>query len=223
MTVPEFPTSKFMELGIEEEMVNLYQSINSLRSNTQKNKVIQFMSTDEKEGTSSIVMEFAKVAALKYSKSVLLLDADLRKIDQSQPFFNIELENSLEETLRAGDSIDKALYQIANSSLFLGRLFKDSDSVLQFLDPSSIDDLLEKLRKQFDFIIIDSPPENVYSVGLATSTSVNGVVLVLDAERSCLDTAKNLIEKITNKGGNILGVIVNKHRDYIPKFINKRI
>jgi Mrp family chromosome partitioning ATPase len=221
--VPEFPTSKSVELEMEKEMVNLYQSINSLRSGTQKNKVIQFMSTDEKEGTSTIVMEFAKVAALKYSKSVLLLDADLRKLDQQQPFFNIKLEHSLEETIRAGDSVDKALYQIANSSLFLSRLFKDSGSVQQFLDPSGIDGLLEKLKKRFDFIFIDSPPENVYSVGLATSTSVNGVVLVMDAEKSCLDSAKNITEKITNNGGKLLGVVVNKQRNYIPKFISNRI
>ena len=221
MPVLEFPTSKSVELEIEEEMIALYQSINSLRSSTQKNKVIQFMSTDGEQGTSTIVLELARVAALKYTKSVLLLDADLRKLDQEP--FNITLEHSLEETIRAGDPVDKALYQIANSSLFLSRLFKGSGSIRQFLDPSGIDDLLEKLRKRFDFIFIDSPPENVFSIGLATSTSVNGVILVLDAEKTCLDAAKNITDKITNKGGKVLGVVVNKQRNHIPEFISKRI
>ena len=63
--VPEFPASKSVQLEMEEEMVVLYQSINSLRSGTQKNKVIQFMSPKEKEGTSTIVGELAKVAAFK--------------------------------------------------------------------------------------------------------------------------------------------------------------
>ena len=221
MPVLEFPTSKSVELEIEEEMIALYQSINSLRSSTQKNKVIQFMSTDGEQGTSTIVLELARVAALKYTKSVLLLDADLRKLDQEP--FNITLEHSLEETIRAGDPVDKALYQIANSSLFLSRLFKGSDSTRQFLDPSGIDDLLEKLRKRFDFIFIDSPPENVFSIGLATSTSVNGVILVLDAEKTCLDEAKNITDKITKNGGKVLGVVVNKQRNHIPEFISKRI
>jgi len=219
--VLEFPTSKSVELEIEEEMIALYQSINSLRSSTQKNKVIQFMSTDGEQGTSTIVFEIARVAALKYTKSVLLLDADLRKLDQEP--FNITLEHSLEETIRAGDPVDKALYQIANSSLFLSRLFKGSGSIRQFLDPSGIDDLLEKLRTRFDFIFIDSPPENVFSIGLATSTSVNGVILVLDAEKTCLDEAKNITDKITKNGGKVLGVVVNKQRNHIPEFISKRI
>ena len=221
MPVLEFPTSKSVELEMEEEMIALYQSINSLRSSTQKNKVIQFMSTDGEQGTSTIVLELARVAALKYTKSVLLLDADLRKLDQEP--FKITLEHSLEETIRAGDPVDKALYQIANSSLFLSRLFKGSGSIRQFLDPSGIDDLLEKLRTRFDFIFIDSPPENVFSIGLATSTSVNGVILVLDAEKTCLDEAKNITDKITNNGGKVLGVVVNKQRNYVPEFINKRL
>ena len=221
MPVLEFPTSKSVELEMEEEMIALYQSINSLRSSTQKNKVIQFMSTDGEQGTSTIVLELARVASLKYTKSVLLLDADLRKLDQEP--FNITLEHSLEETIRAGDPIDKALYQIADSSLFLSRLFKGSGSIRQFLDPSGIDDLLEKLRTRFDFIFIDSPPENVFSIGLATSTSVNGVILVLDAEKTCLDAAKNITDKITKNGGKVLGVVVNKQRNHIPEFISKRI
>ena len=221
MPVLEFPTSKSVELEIEEEMIALYQSINSLRSSTQKNKVIQFMSTDGEQGTSTIVFELARVAALKYTKSVLLLDADLRKLDKEP--FNITLEHSLEETIRAGDPVDKALYQIANSSLFLSRLFKGSGSIRQFLDPSGIDDLLEKLRTRFDFIFIDSPPEKVFSIGLAASTSVNGVILVLDAEKTCLDEAKNITDKITKNGGKVLGVVVNKQRNHIPEFISKRI
>jgi len=221
--VPEFPTSKSFELEMEEEMIALYQSINSLRSaDTQKNKIIQFMSPLQGEGTSTIVGEFAKVAALKYNKSVLLLDADLRKLDQ-QPFFNITLEHSLEETTREGDPVDKALYHIANTSLFLSRFFKDSGSVRQFLDPSAIDDLLGQLRKRFDFIVIDSPPDTVFSIGLATSTSINGVVLVLDAEKTCLDEAENLTGKITNSGGKVLGIVINKERNYIPEFIWNRL
>ena len=179
------------------------------------------MSTDGEQGTSTIVLELARVTALKYTKSVLLLDADLRKLDKEP--FNITLEHSLEETIRAGDPVDKALYQIANSSLFLSRLFKGSGSIRQFLDPSGIDDLLEKLRTRFDFIFIDSPPENVFSIGLATSTSVNGVILVLDAEKTCLDEAKNITDKITKNGGKVLGVVVNKQRNHIPEFISKRI
>jgi MinD-like ATPase involved in chromosome partitioning or flagellar assembly len=220
--VTEFPTLKSAELGMEEEMITLYQSINSLRSGDQKNKVIQFISTEEQEGTTTIVGELARVTALKYNKSVLILDADLRKLDPHS-FFNIKLEHSLEEILRQGESVDKALYQVAHSSLFLSQLFQDSGSVRQFIDPAGMDDILENLKKRFDFVFIDSPPDSVFSIGLAASTSVNGVVLILDEEKTCLDAAKKITKKITNNGGKILGTVVNKQRSYIPDFIYNRI
>ena len=219
--VPEFPTSKSVELEMDEEMIVLYQSINSLRSGTQ-NQVIQFMGPSEQEGTSSIVREFAITSAMKYGKSVLILDADTRKLGQ-HPFFNIKLEHSLEETLREGAPVDKALYQIANSSLFLSQLFKGSDSSRQFLDTSGIDILLEKLRKRFDFIFIDSPPATGFSFGLATSDQVNGVVLVLAAEKTSWQATKNIADRITNNGGKVLGVVFNKQRYHIPMFIYKRL
>ena len=221
LPVPEFPTSKSVELEMEEEMIVLYQSIDSLRSGTQ-NQVIQFMCPSEQEGTSTIVREFATTAVLKYSKSVLILDADMRKPAQ-HPFFNITLEHSLEETIREGDPVDKALYQIANSSLFLSQLFQGSDSTRQFLDSAVIDDLLEKLRQRFDFILIDSPPATGFSIGLATSDAVSGVVLVLEAEKTSWQAAKNLTDRIINNGGKIFGVVFNKQRHHIPQFLYKRL
>jgi len=218
--VHEFPTPKFEELTMEQEMMGLYQSIDTLLCGT-PNKVILFMGSREEEGTSTIVREFAKTIVLKYEKSVLLLDADLSKPEQ-HPFFNIKYEHSLEETIREGDSIDKALYQIANSSLFLSQFFKASNSPCSFLASSGINDLLERL-KRFDFILIDSPPATPFAMGLATSPFVNGVVLVLEAEKTRWLVARSLKDRIISNGGKILGVVFNKQRHYIPEFIYKRL
>jgi len=218
--VHELLTSKSGELAMEEEMMVLYQSIDTLLCGTQ-NKVILFMGSREEEGTSTIVREFAKTIVLKYGKSVLLLDADLNKPDQ-HPFFNIKSEHSLEETIREGDPVDKALYQVSNSSLFLSQFFKASNSPCSFLASSGINDLLEKL-KQFDFILIDSPPATPFAMALATSPFVNGVVLVLEAEKTRWLVARNLKDRIISNGGKILGVVFNKQRHYIPEFIYKRL
>ena len=221
MFVPEFPSSNSVELEMEEEMSTLYQSLNSLLSGTQ-NKIIQFMSSSREEGTSTIVREFAMTVVSKYGRSVLLVDADLRKPSQFS-FFNIKPEHCLEETIRKGEPVDKALYQIANSSLFLSQLCKGSDSTRQFIDPSGIDDLLEKLWQRFDFILIDSPPATSFSIGLTSSDSINGLVLVLEAEKTRWPVVKKMTDRINNNGGKILGVVFNKQRRYIPDFIYKRL
>ena len=64
-------------LDIENETITLYQTIDSLLSNTPK-KIIQFIGSKEGEGVSTIVREFAVIAAAKYGKSVLIVDANYR-------------------------------------------------------------------------------------------------------------------------------------------------
>ena len=180
------------------------------------------MSSSREEGTSTIVREFAVTVASKYGKSVLLVDADLRKPAQFS-FFNIKPEHCLEETIRKEDPVDKALYQVANSSLLLGQLCKGSDSNHQFVDPSAVADLLDKLWQRFDFILIDSPPATSFSIGLTTTHSINGVVLVLEAGKTRWPVIKKLTDRINNNKGKILGVVFNKQRRYIPDFIYKRL
>src|SRR4030065_662368 len=104
-----------MELDMEEEMVGLYQTITSLLPDSPK-KIVQFIGSREGEGTSTVVREFARVSAIKFGKSVLLLDADLSK--PSQPlFFNIHPEFGLEEVVQENKLIDQAIYPIGETNL----------------------------------------------------------------------------------------------------------
>jgi Mrp family chromosome partitioning ATPase len=52
---------------------------------------------------------------------------------------------------------------------------------------------------------------------------VDGVVLVVEAEKTRWQVVENLKEKIQNVGGNIIGVVFNKRRFYIPEALYKRL
>jgi Mrp family chromosome partitioning ATPase len=72
-------------------------------------------------------------------------------------------------------------------------------------------------------ILIDSPPATISSDGLAISKKVDGVVLVLEAENTrwpIVESVKSLIER---NGGNLLGMVFNKRRYYIPDSIYRRL
>ncbi len=62
------------QMDIENEMIALYQNIETLLPDLER-KVILFLSAKEGEGTSTIVREFARVAARKMGKFVLVLDS----------------------------------------------------------------------------------------------------------------------------------------------------
>ena len=54
---------------------------------------------------------------------------------------------------------------------------------------------------------------------LAEAKHVDGVILVLEAERTKCSVAENVKERIVKNGGNILGVVFNKRRCHIPACI----
>jgi hypothetical protein len=92
----------------------------------------------------------------------------------------------------------------------------------QFYSPQ-IDGFWENLRQKFELVLIDSPPLSVSPDGIAISSRVDGVVLVLEAEKTRWPVVENLKDQILKSGGNLLGIVFNKRRFYIPESIYRRI
>jgi len=163
-------------------------------------KAVQFIGSNEGEGTSTIIREFAKVVSEKFGKSVLLLGTDMQKTSQSH--FN--------------DS-----NQVSESLLFIKSYSQPGTSTIQASDFMSNRDIWENVRQKFDFILVDSLPATTSSNGLAFSRKMDGVVLVIEAEKTRWQVAESVKEKIIKHGGKILGVVLNKRKYYIPGFIYK--
>jgi len=208
-------------LEMEEEMARLYQGIDSLLPGSTK-KVIQFIGSREGEGTSTVVREFARASATKFGKSVLLLDADRYKPTQHL-FFNIKPEYGWMEVIRNNRPLDKALYKIGNTDLFISPISSRSSSTPWIFNSHRFDVFWEKLRQLFDLILVDSPPALRSQDSMIIFPKVDGVVLVVEAERTRWQVAESVKDRIVKNGGRILGVVLNKRQYYIPEFIYKQL
>jgi protein-tyrosine kinase len=206
--------------SMEYEMIELYQSLKTLL--TENRRIIQFMGSQPREGSSSIAREFARVLAFRVGKAVFFLDAD-QGVQSSSSIFNTKVENYIEDVIKSNKNIDEAYYQVGESNLFIGSISNNSRLSPDLFDSPRIDKLWDKLRTRFDLVVIDSPPGAISSVGYAISRSVDGVVLVVEAEKTRWPVVMNVKERILQQGGNILGVVFNKRKFYIPRWIYKRL
>ena len=197
---PEKPLKAFGR-EMEEEMIGLYHSIDCMIPESEK-KAVQFIGSNEGEGTSTIIRVFAKVVSERFGKSVLLLDTDMQKT--SQPNFN-------------------DFNQVSESLLFIKSYSQPGTSTIQASDFISNRDIWENVRRKFDFILVDSLPATTSSDGLAFFRKMDGVVLVIEAEKTRWQVAESVKEKIIKHGGKILGVVLNKRKHYIPGFIYKNL
>ncbi|HBP89351.1 MAG: CpsD/CapB family tyrosine-protein kinase [Nitrospira sp.] len=206
-------------LKMEREMVQLSQRLASLLTEHEHN-IVQFISCRNQEGVSTIVQELGRVMAEKQGKSVLLVDGDPLQITQHYSF-GISPKMSLRHIMQNGGDLDQAITPVLHSRLFLALLSEYSSETGQQEVSVSMRDLWVHIRKQYDMILIDSAPIIVSDDGLDLCTAVDGVVMVVEAEKTRSYVISNLKERIVRNGGKLLGVVFNKQTHYIPKWAYK--
>ena len=58
---------------------------------------------------------------------------------------------------------------------------------------------------------------------LPLSSTLEGVLLVVEAERTRLDVVVAVKEELLGEGSTVLGVVLNKVRRHIPRWLERRI
>jgi Mrp family chromosome partitioning ATPase len=203
----------------ESELMAMAQNITALFPYSNQN-VIQFIGSRKGEGTSTLVREFALLSAQHSQTPVLLVEADLMQPSQYQAF-GIEAKSPLDHVLKEGKPIDGVVSRVENSNLFLATLSSKIPSALTartFYNPT---DMWRIVREQFSLILIDSSPANVTADSLALCKTVDGTVLVVEAENTRSTVVKKVRDQILMKEGNLLGIVFTKHKLYIPEMLYK--
>jgi Mrp family chromosome partitioning ATPase len=111
----------------------------------------------------------------------------------------------------------------SQSGFFIYPVSKRYASLPALFTSSHIGQVLDRLRERFDLVLVDTPPMATVQDGLAIAPKVDGVVLVVEADRVRWPVVREVKERITAAGGNILGLIFNKRRYHIPRFLYDRL
>jgi len=208
------------EINLENEMIALYQNIETRLPELDR-KVILFLSAKEGEGTSTIVREFARVAAKKLGKLVFVLDSG-RNGPKKCLFLHITPECGWEEVAREGaGDVNGARRGEMDLEMCPADLLS-GDVPINFYTPNILD-FWQSLREKYDLVLIDSAAASSSPDGIEIARRVDGVILVVEAEKTRWQVVENLKEKIENSGGNIMGIVFNKRRYYIPDSIYRRL
>ena len=83
--------------------------------------------------------------------------------------------------------------------------------------------LMQEALKSYDTVIIDAPPIVLSPETPPLAPFVDGVVLVVHSGRTKRETIDRSIKQIRQFQGRVLGVVLNRKRYYIPRFIYRRL
>lgn len=201
-------------LIVHEEIKSpISEAYRTLRTNLQFSKsqgnlkTIMFTSAGPGEGKSTTVANTA-VALAQSGKKVILMDCDLRKPVQHKIFGkkNRGLTNILVEEVKIEEFLQKT--EIENLRILTGGPIPPNPSEL--LGSSKMQEILDYLKSQADYLIIDVPPVVAVTDACVLAAKVDGIALVVNfgaIRPEMAQKAKNLLLKAN---GHVLGVIINR-------------
>ncbi len=173
-------------------------------------RVILVTSPEPGDGKSTMSANLA-VAMAQTGKSVLLIDADMRR-PTIHKLFGIEKEHQgLTELLQAEAEFDALIhsYPVEGGELAVLGAGHCPKSPGELLMGEKFANLLDMLRDRYDWVIIDSPPVLAVTDSTTIARQVDGVLLVVRlASRSRL-AAIRASEILRSLNAKVLGVLVN--------------
>ena len=91
----------------------------------------------------------------------------------------------------------------------------------EMLSSKKMNDIVNKFKEVYDYIIIDSPPVNVVTDACIISQLSGGIVVVLRSNVAHYDDFKKTVENVDIARGKIVGVVINGVDDNTVKYGKK--
>ncbi|MBO0458250.1 CpsD/CapB family tyrosine-protein kinase [Enterococcus hulanensis] len=195
---------------ITEQYRNVRTSIQFAASSGQPLKLLLVTSTEQEEGKTTLASNLAVVMS-ETNKKVLLVDGDLRRATAGKYFNSISTRaKGLSSLLSNSRSmLEEAIQstQVKNLDFLPAGPIPPNPSEL--LNSNRLNEILERLEEQYDFVIIDSPPLLVVTDAQIFSSKVDGVILVVRenrTKRNNLIKCKNLLKQ---SNAHLVGFVYN--------------
>ncbi|GGD65709.1 CpsD/CapB family tyrosine-protein kinase [Paenibacillus nasutitermitis] len=190
------------------------ESYRTLRTNLQyaeADRPLQLLmvtSANPKEGKTTTINNLA-VAYAQTEKTVLLVDADLRK-PTAHVSFRLSNRCGLTDVLSGRASASEAAQTTHIDNLHVMPSGSIPPNPSELLGSRRMDQLLEELRGIYDIVLIDTPPVLAVSDAQIMSTRCDGVLLVVNARSVKKQQAIKARDALQFVQARIVGVALNQ-------------
>jgi len=170
-------------------------------------QVLMATSSVPGDGKSTFTVNFA-ITLANAGNRVLLIDADLRRGTVAS-YFGLPAAPGLSEVLSGLEPWTDVLNATAHRTLLVIASGKAVSNPGELLLSKGIKRLIEETRREFDYVIFDSPPVIGMDDAASLSSSCDGLIFVYRTGVTSLKLARLAVNTVRQRGGRILGLILN--------------
>ncbi len=167
------------------------------------------------EGKTVAAINLAMAFAELERQRVVLVDADLRR-PSCERYLNLNPEPGLSDVLLGRVPLERALRSAGHRHLmFLGAGSRVANPA-EVLGASRVDELLVRLKEQYQYVVVDTPPVLPSTDAGVVSARADGTLLVVRLEHSLKKQSREALQLLSDMGGNVLGTFVTEVRGQDP-------
>lgn len=197
---------------------NYSEALNSLKTSLlisspdKPVRAIQVTSSVPQEGKSTLALSLARLLA-KSGQKIVLVDGDLRRgtlaaklgIDASE-------SKGMTDFVLAGDEeVGSFLVKDEASGLYLmNKGAAEFVNATDILSSHRMEEIIEKLKRQFDFVIIDAPPIMVVSDARIIGQLVDETVFVVRWDKTPRNVVRAALRQFRDARSEITGVVLQQ-------------
>jgi succinoglycan biosynthesis transport protein ExoP len=211
--VGTLPSLDARKMTNSRHVAQLSESIDSVRtalmheSTSKARQVVLVTSPCAMEGRTIVASQLAASLA-RAGRRTLLIDGDLRR-PAMHTLFGVPLEDGLCEVLRAEAEVTDVVRPTQAEGLWLMTAgYCDADAV-HAMATDQIQPIFEKLRADYDFVIIDGAPVLGLSDSLMIGQHCDGVLLSVLRDRTSVPKTYQAAELLRSVGIRLIGSVVN--------------
>ena len=182
----------------------------ALYFNTQgkQHSVIQVTSPTPGDGKSTLASNLA-VSIAQSGKRVLLVDGDMRRPRQAATF-GISSKEGFATVLSGRSQWRDVVYECEEiEGLTVMPCGAKPNNPAELSTSPQVKELIEEMRAEFDFVIIDTPPLLAVTDACPIAARVDGVMLCIRIKKNVRVSAERATEMLSNLGANCIGLVVN--------------
>lgn len=173
------------------------------------NKVIGLTSFSEGEGKSTVAFQLAASLA-QAGKKVLLVDADLRKSVLAARLKTGAKMQGLSHLLSGMANMKDLLNSTDIPGLYILFAGARVPNSAELLGSAGFPRLIRAVRDVFDYVIVDVAPLGQVVDCAVIASTLDGILLVIDATHNSRRLEKRLKNQLEMSGGKLLGVVLNR-------------
>ncbi len=189
-----------------------YRSLRTalMLSSADELRVIAVTSPESSDGKTATAVNLAVVMA-QLGRRTLLVDADLRR-PRLNRVFDRDNSTGLVHALAGGEDPASLYLTTGIENLSLCPSGPHPPNPSELLASARMADFLGRAARDFEVVIVDTPPALVVTDAVVIGSLCDGMILCLHANKTLHEDAEGCAERLRLAGVRLLGAVLNRFR-----------